>query len=228
LRDMGLSPSTYPDVRIADDAERGDWQDILAFEAIARKGLPGGNGTPSGLGTFNLYRPAFALAHAKLGDFAGAEALVAPVAPDNDEGLGSRALIAELQGQQARADWWFDRAETHAPSIPFADTLWGQALLARGKPDAAIAKFTLANQKGPHFADPLEGWGETMMAKKQPNQALAKFTEAEKYAPNWGKLHLKWGEALGDTGKKDEAKKQFALAAGLDLSAADKAELARQ
>jgi hypothetical protein len=41
-------------------------------------------------------------------------------------------------------------------------------------------------------------------------------------------LHLKWGEALVYAGKKDEAQKQFARAGGLDLSAADKAELARQ
>jgi hypothetical protein len=65
------------------------------------------------------------------------------------------------------------------------------------------------------------------MAKKQPDQALDKFAEAEKYAPNWGRLHLKWGEALGFSGKKDEAQKQYATAAGLDLTAADKAELAR-
>jgi len=32
--------------------------------------------------------------------------------------------------------------------------------MGRGDPDAAIAKFTLANQKGPKFADPLEMWGE--------------------------------------------------------------------
>ena len=89
-----------------------------------------------------------------------------------------------------------------APSIPFADADWGQALLARGQPDAAIAKFTLANQKGPHFADPLEGWGEALMAKNQSHLALAKFAEAEKYAPNWGRLHLKWGEALVYAGKK--------------------------
>ena len=36
-----------------------------------------------------------------------------------------------------------------------------------------------------------------------------------------------WGEALGYAGKKDEAQKQFAVAAGLDLSSADKAELAK-
>ena len=93
-------------------------------------------------------------------------------------------------------------------------------------PDAAIAKFTLANQKGPHFADPLEMWGEALMAKNRSDLALAKFAEAEKYAPNWGRLHLKWGEALGYAGKKDEAEKQFARAAQLDLTADERAELA--
>ena len=66
------------------------------------------------------------------------------------------------------------------------------------------------------------------MAKNQSHLAVAKFAEARKYAPNWGRLHLKWGEALVYAGKVDEAKKQFARAAQLDLSAADKAELARQ
>jgi tetratricopeptide (TPR) repeat protein len=74
----------------------------------------------------------------------------------------------------------------------------------------------------------LEGWGEALTAKKQPDSALAKFAEAEKYTPNWGRLHLKWGEALASAGRKDEAKKQFARAAQLDLSDADKAELAGQ
>ena len=66
------------------------------------------------------------------------------------------------------------------------------------------------------------------MAKNQSHLALAKFAEAEKYAPNWGRLHLKWGEALVYAGKTNEAKTQFARAAQLDLTAADKAELARQ
>ena len=66
------------------------------------------------------------------------------------------------------------------------------------------------------------------MKQNRSDRALAKFEEAEKYAPNWGRLHLKWGEALGYAGRKDEAQKQFVLAAGLDQSADDKAELARQ
>jgi tetratricopeptide (TPR) repeat protein len=68
-------------------------------------------------------------------------------------------------------------------------------------------------------------WGETLMLKNRSDLALAKFEEADKYAPNWGRLHLKWGGALFYAGKKDEAKKQIAIAAALDLSAIDKASL---
>ncbi len=100
-------------------------------------------------------------------------------------------------------------------------------LLAKGDYDAAIAKFMLANQKGPHFADPLEMWGEALIAKNRSDLALAKFAEADKYAPNWGRLHLKWGEALLWSGDGADAQKQFAIASGLDLTAAEKSELLR-
>ena len=63
------------------------------------------------------------------------------------------------------------------------------------------------------------------MRKNRSDLALAKFAEADKYAPNWGRLHLKWGEALFYAGKPGDAKKQFATAATLDLSPADRAAL---
>ncbi|MBV9548975.1 MAG: hypothetical protein JO256_04810 [Alphaproteobacteria bacterium] len=100
-------------------------------------------------------------------------------------------------------------------------------LLAKGDVGGAIAQFTTANRKGPHFADALEGWGEALMAKNQSHLALAKFAEAEKYAPNWGRLHLKWGEALTYAGKPADAKAHFARAATLDLTPAEKAQLAK-
>ena len=100
-------------------------------------------------------------------------------------------------------------------------------MLLKGEYDPAIAKFVLASQKGPHFADPLEMWGEALMLKNRSDLALAKFEDAAKYAPNWGRLHMKWGEALGYVGRKDEARAQFRIASMLDLSVADQAELAR-
>jgi tetratricopeptide (TPR) repeat protein len=209
------------------DWERQDWRDIQAIEDVGRKRLLiGGNGTASGAPAFERNRYIFALAHAELGDFTGADKLIALAPDDQDNALRVRALIAELEGQHARADWWFARSEARSPSIPFTDALWGQAWLSRGQPDAAIEKFELSNQKGPHFADPLEGWGEALMAKSQSHLALAKFAEAEKYAPNWGRLHLKWGEALAYAGRRDEAKAQFARAAQLDLTPSEKTELA--
>jgi hypothetical protein len=171
--------------------------------------------------------PLLAYAHANLGDFKAAEELIAQTPADCYRCLILRAKIAEIERQHARADWWFARAESQQPAIPFAYSDSGAALLARGQVNAAIAKFKLANQKGPHFADPLEMWGEALIAKNRSDLALAKFAEAGKYAPNWGRLHLKWGEALFWSGDKEKAKAQFAIAAGLDLSAADKAELAR-
>jgi cytochrome c-type biogenesis protein CcmH/NrfG len=100
-------------------------------------------------------------------------------------------------------------------------------LLARGDSAGAIEKFKASNAKGPHFADPLEGWGEALMAQNRSDLALAKFAQANQYAPNWGRLHLKWGEALAYAGKKNEAQKQFALSATLDLTPSEKSELAQ-
>ncbi|MBV9548125.1 MAG: hypothetical protein JO256_00450 [Alphaproteobacteria bacterium] len=171
--------------------------------------------------------PPFSLAQAHLGDFVAAERSIAPTRADCYPCLIARARIAEMQGQRARADFWFTRATEAGPSLPFAFEAEGRALLGRNAPDQAIARFTVANQKSPHFADPLEGWGEALMARNQSHLALAKFAEAEKYAPNWGRLHLKWGEALTYAGKPADAKAHFARAAALDLTPAEKAELTR-
>ena len=212
--------------------ESGDWRGVLVLESALNAPSAGNRLLPEKRITFGDVNPSLwafiAYAHARTGDIAGAEALIAKTASDNATAVRIRAMIAEVKGEHARADWWFARSEAQTPSIPLTDLWWGQALLKRGQPDAAIEKFTLASQKGPKFADPLEGWGEALMAKNQSHLALAKFAEAEKYAPNWGRLHLKWGEALVYAGKADEAKVQFARAAQLDLMPIDKVELAHQ
>jgi tetratricopeptide (TPR) repeat protein len=208
------------------DSEAQNWAGVLsdadAFAPVLQK-YPG---LRSVLPTETV--PLTAYAEARLGKIADAEKQIAAMPADCYDCLIARARIAELEGQHGRADYWFARAIDGQKSIPRAYAFWGEALLERSNPDGAIAKFTLANQKGPKFADPFEGWGEALMKKNRSDLALAKFEEAEKYAPNWGRLHLKWGEALFYTRHKDEAQKQFALAAGLDLSSADKAELVRQ
>ena len=172
-----------------------------------------------------MTEPLIAIAEARLGQFAQAEARVRGMPGDCYPCLRARAQIASMQKENARADYWFDLAVKAAPSIPFAYAEWGRMLMQRGDFSGAIAQFKLANQKGPHFADPLEMWGEVLIAQNRSDLALAKFSEAEKYAPNWGRLHLKWGEALSYLGKTADAQKQFARAGELDLTTAEKSEL---
>ena len=172
-------------------------------------------------------RPWLAYADARLGNFSDANAIIAKTPGDCYLCERMRGNIDAARKKWDAAAWWFDDAVRQAPSIPFAYADWGAMLLAKGDYDGAIAKFRLANLKGPHFADPLEMWGETLIAKNRSDLALAKFEEANKYAPNWGRLHLKWGEALLWSGDRIGAQKQFAIASGLDLAPSEGSELTR-
>ena len=72
----------------------------------------------------------------ELGDFAAAERVIAPTPGDCYPCLIARGRIAELEGQHARADYWFAKADAAGPSLPFASEAEGRALLDRGQPDA--------------------------------------------------------------------------------------------
>ena len=171
-------------------------------------------------------QPLLALARAEQGDAAGADALIAATPLDCYFCVRARGRIAALERNWSVSARWFERATKLAPSLPAAYSEWGEMLLRKGDFDGAVANFTIANQKGPHFADPLELWGEALIAKNRSDLALAKFEEANKDAPNWGRLHLKWGEALLWTGNKAGAQQQFEIARALDLSLVERATLA--
>ncbi len=171
--------------------------------------------------------PWLALADAKSGDMNSARAVIAKTAADCYLCLRVRGDLDATTRNWGGAEYWYRAAVRQAPSLPFAHADWGAMLLAKGDYDAAIAKFKIANQKGPHFADPLEMWGEALIRQNRSDLALAKFAEADKCAPNWGRLHLKWGEALLWSGDKTGALKQFAVTAGLDLTSREKSEFVR-
>ena len=52
-----------------------------------------------------------------------------------------------------------------------------------------MAEFNDANQRGPHWADPLKAWGDLLAKQGRTKEAPAKYDEALKYAPNWKQLH---------------------------------------
>jgi tetratricopeptide (TPR) repeat protein len=225
---LSLSRSSPNRARYYLNVAAGNWQGAVAearaFIAVIKQEAARRQLLDAIPPTITTPMLAFALAHT--GDFKAAHAAADAMPDDCYHCLRTRGQIAALEKDTSQADNLFARAVKAGPSIPFAYSDWGQSLLNRGQPDAAIEKFKLANEKGPHFADPLEGWGEALMAENKSHLALAKFVEAEKYAPNWGRLYLKWGEALIYAGKPDEAKKQFARAAQLDLTPSEKSELA--
>ncbi len=114
-----------------------------------------------------IFATPLAVAQAHLGDFAAAEKTIAPTRADCYPCLIARARIAEMAGRHGRGDFWFTRATDAGPSPALRLPGRRPGAATRGKPDAAIARFTIANQKTPHFADALEGWGEALMAKNQ-------------------------------------------------------------
>ena len=171
--------------------------------------------------------PQLAYAHAMLGAFDKADAIFKTLPEDCDICMRYRGKVEAARRNWSAAAHWFALVSARSPDIPFADADWGEMLLRKGDFDGAIAKFEVANRKGPHFADPLDLWGEALIAKNRSDLALAKFEEANRYAPNWGRLHLKWGEALWWSGNHAAAKKQFDIASGLDLMPSEKSELAR-
>jgi tetratricopeptide (TPR) repeat protein len=202
--------------RIADDRE--DWQAALDRLAL----MPQSNSSrPYGLGRR-------ALALAKLGRSAEAQAVVAPTPLDCQPCVIVRGFIAEAYGRRAEADHWFAEASRIAPSIPSGPLNWGQALLARGDAAKAAVQFREALRRSPRAEEALEGLGEALTLQGDAEGAVKQYAAGDKLTPKWGRNHLKWGEALAKLGDAARAKAQFALAAKLDLTAQERAELAAQ
>jgi tetratricopeptide (TPR) repeat protein len=169
----------------------------------------------------------YAESKAERGDIADARRLIAATPLDCYDCVELRGRIDTAAGNWGGAVFWFARAVREAPSIPIAWNDWGAMLLKKGDISGAIEKFAAAASKGPHDADPLEGWGEALIRANRSDRALAKFEAANRFAPKWGKLHLAWGEALLYAGRKNAARAQWNIAARLELSSVDRANLTR-
>ena len=92
-----------------------------------------------------------------------------------------------------RGDWkgaqeWYAKTVALAPELPAGYYSWGLALAKHGDLADAEAKLKDANQRGPHWADPLKAWGDVLVKQGKTSEALAKYNEALKYAPNWKQL----------------------------------------
>ena len=175
-----------------------------------------------------LLWPRLAYARARTGDMAGAQTLIAATPLDCYLCARARARIAELAGDRAAADRWSAEARRQGPSLPFAFAERGQMLMARGDTAGAIAFYGQAVERGPRWADPQKYWGDALMARGDEAGAIRRYRAAADRAPRWGALHLAWGRALEAQGRREQAREKYAQAARMDLSAADRAEVARR
>jgi tetratricopeptide (TPR) repeat protein len=175
-----------------------------------------------------MSRPLTALALAKTGDVAGAQALISTTPLDCYPCLRVRGQVAAEARDWPAAEHWFAEAVKNSPSMPQAYAEWGRMRLDKGDPDGAIAVLKVVAAKAPRYADPPQLWGEALLAKGDGAGASAKFAEAAKLAPHWGRNHLKAGEALARQGRGDPARAELRMAGGLDLTALERAELAAQ
>ena len=222
-RAFALSPAF---ARASQAEALDDWTTVAA-ELEAEQPRQLALGAPATTALVRALQPLLAYAYARTGRVSQAEALVGGTPMDCDFCDLARGEVAAAGQDWSTANRWFSLVARRTPSIPFANTEWGEMLLAKGDTDGAIARLADAHRQSPHFADPLELWGEALMRKGDAKGAARKFASADKCARRWGRDHLRWGQALAKLGKPDEARAQWRAAAGMDLSVADRAELAR-
>jgi len=136
--------------------------------------------------------------------------------------------ISDHRGDWAQAQKDYAAAVALAPSLPMAYESWGLALMRHQDYQDAIVKFQAANQRGPHWCDPLDHWGEALAAQGNYKEAVQKYAEAAKYTPHWGALELHWGQALDKLGRHVEALSHYQSAQGSeDLTTAEQTILAK-
>jgi tetratricopeptide (TPR) repeat protein len=186
LRLDALSAFTaLPDFWI--DAAKSDWSAALADARKCDAWLDAHATTDKLLALLRpvWIQPLEALAMAKNGDTASAEAVIATTPLDCYLCVRVRGQIAAIKHDWASAEHWFSEAVRQAPSLPFAFSEWGEMRLNKGDIDGAAAQFEAGHRVGPHFADALKGWGDALARQGQSKAARAKYDEALKYAPAW-------------------------------------------
>jgi tetratricopeptide (TPR) repeat protein len=99
-----------------------------------------------------------------------------------------RGDILDHRGDWPGAQKAYAAAVGLAPDLPAGYFSWGVALSRHGDLAAAEAKLKGANQRGPHWADPLKAWGDVLAKQAHWREAVAKYNEALKYAPDWAAL----------------------------------------
>jgi tetratricopeptide (TPR) repeat protein len=97
-----------------------------------------------------------------------------------------------------------------------AHTYYGNALVARGEIDRAIAEYTEAIRIRPDYPEAHNNLGPALARQGKVDDAIAHFVEAIRLRPGYADAYSNLGVALASEGKLDEAIAQYTKALRLD------------
>jgi tetratricopeptide (TPR) repeat protein len=132
--------------------------------------------------------PWLAIAKARFGDLAAAQALIATTPTDCYLCVRGRGMVAAAGGDKRGAERWFAQAIRQGPDLPQAFTDRGAARLTWGDVAGALADARRANAVSPRNPDALKLWGDVLARQGRWQDARAKYDAALTFAPAWTAL----------------------------------------
>jgi len=169
--------------------------------------------------------PYLALAQAMSGQVDAARGTIATTPADCYVCARVRAIIAGRAGDRPQAERLFKAAVALAPTRPAAYLDWARMRLAAGDAPGAIDRAREAARLAPAWADPMQVWGEALARSGDMRNAAQKFSVAADLSPAWGLPLLGRAQALERLGDLEAAARLRRAAAGLWLTATERAEL---
>ncbi len=135
--------------------------------------------------------------------------------PDESAAMATLARIRLRQGRPAEAAALAEAGTRRWAMRSQSWYCWGEALLALGDPEGAIAKFRQLYLQEFPSPECVTGWARALLQLGRNDEALAKFAEAEKIDPHNARNYLEWGRALTALERTGEGEAMVAKAEAL-------------
>lgn len=149
-----------------------------------------------------------ALAYARSGRLTEAENILQAIlsrAPEHPDALQFMGLVRRGQGDNEAAVTWFKRSLKQDGAQAHVHNNMGNALLALGLADEAIASYRTAIRVKPDYADALLNLGIALTDSGDHQEACTVLRSAMGLAPQNARIRSVLGTALREAGKMDDA-----------------------
>ncbi len=132
--------------------------------------------------------------------------------PDESAAMAALARIRLHQGRVAEAATLAEAGTRRWALRSHSWQVWGEALLALGNPEEALAKFRQLGRQETPSPECVTGCARALAQLGRLDEALEEFARAEKIDPANARNCLHWGSALKQAGRASEADAMLARA----------------